>query len=505
MVVGQGLTSVTWSAPGLAVRATGPATADADKPVTYRIDVSNTGDIPAPNVVLAYSLPEASAYVSSNPPAQVFGNRLEWRLGDMPARGAPQAVEVTVSMRLQARYDHRFRATSMRGAEPVPELQAEGVASTIVNRSALVIRMRAPQTVPVGGQATFLAEIENASSLPATNVLATATFDEGMQHVSGQASPIAANVTASLAPGQKQVLALNFIVRQPGQRCLRLEASADGGLRTFTEACFTATAEAPVPRASMRLTGPDRLALGEKGQYEIEVRNDGSVPLTNLRISNQLGTSYRLTGASQGYQLARGEVFWELPQLAVGDAIKWLFEVQGTRPDPSARNIATVRAEQGILQTVERLTRIEGGIVPPGVGDTRPPPEQPDVTPVRGDLKVEIRDLDDPVVVDQIVTYRIDVTNQSREADQNVGIVIEKPAEFDYVDLRGAAGVTGNVTATRIVLKTIAELRGGEPLQPIQLRLKPRKVGSYTVKTIVKSARVPEGITATQETRVVAE
>ena len=67
MVVGQGLTSVQWTAPGLAVRTSGPPTADAEKPVTYRVEVSNTGDLPAPNVVLAYAVPEGTVVIQQQP------------------------------------------------------------------------------------------------------------------------------------------------------------------------------------------------------------------------------------------------------------------------------------------------------------------------------------------------------------------------------------------------------------------------------------------------------
>jgi len=503
MVVGQGLTSVTWSAPGLAVRATGPATADAEKPVTYRVEVSNTGDIPAPNVVLAYAVPEGCVVVGANPPAQQFGNRLEWRLGDMPARSAPQAVELTLSMRLQARYDHRFRATSTRGAEP--ELQAEAVASTIVSRSALVVRMRGPQTVPVGGQATFLVEIENVSSLAATNVMLSDTFDPGLEHVSGQASPLVTSIEA-LQPGQKQAVALNFIVKAPGQHCHQLDVTADGGVKASAQACVTATAEAPVPRMGVRISGPDRLNVGEEGLYQIEVRNTGTAVLTNLRVSNRYSASLLPTGASEGKQLARGEVFWTLPEMRIGEAVVWEFKGRALRGDPAARSVATVSSEQGISQTAEIVTQIvgpddSGGVVP--VPDPSRQPDRGDTTPVPGGLKVEIEDSDDPVTVGREFVYRITVSNESQEPDQRIGIVIEKPEELKFVNLRGTTGA--DVKATRIVLPSIAELRGREPLRPIELRVTPQKPGAFQLKVQVRSARVPDAIVETEDTRVVAE
>jgi uncharacterized repeat protein (TIGR01451 family) len=517
MVVGQGLTSVTWSAPGLAVRASGPATADAEKPVTYRVEVSNTGDIPAPNVVLAYALPEGATLVGTNPPAQPFGNRLEWRLGDLPARSPPQAVEVTVAMRLQARYDHRFRATSMRGAEPVPELSAEGVASTIVNRSALVVRMRGPKTAPVGGQATFLVEVENVSSLPATNVTLTDTFDPGLQHVSGQPSPLISSAIGTLGPGEKEAIALNFIVTQPGQHCHRLDVTADGDVRATVQDCVTATGELPVARVGIRMTGPERLNVGETGLYEIEVRNTGTQPLTNLRISNRYSTSLRPAGASSNYELGRGEIAWKLPELAAGDAIRWQFQGLALRPDPSARSVSTVVADGGLVQSAEVTTQIVGGaggdavpapappVQPPPATDTRPvPAPQPQPPAAQGALQVEIEDSDDPVVVGKEYTYRITLTNTSDQPDQAIGLTLEKPAELRFIrivgDPRGA-----RVEATRIVLPTIAELRGREGVRPFELRVVAEKPGTFQLKAQARSARVPQGVVETEETRVVAE
>jgi uncharacterized repeat protein (TIGR01451 family) len=517
MVVGQGLTSVTWSAPGLAVRATGPATADADKPVPYRVEVSNTGDIPAPNVVLAYAIPEGATVVGTNPPAQPFGNRLEWRLGDLPARSAPVAVEVTVAMRLQARYDHHFRATSMRGAEAVPELSAEGVASTIVNRSALVVRMQGPKTAPVGGQATFLVEVENVSSLPATNVLLTDTFDPGLEHISGQPSPLVTNAIGTLEPGQKQALALNFIVKQPGQHCHRLDVTADGGLKATVQDCVTATGETPVQRAGIRITGPERMNIGEKGLYEIEVRNSGTVPLTNLRIALRYSTSLRPAGASRDYQLGRGEISWNLAELAAGDAIRWQFEGLALRADPSARSIATVTADGGLVQNADITTQLigrEGPAQPPPEtrpptpppSETRPPATPPDVGPIggQGALKIEIEDSDDPVVVGREYAYRITITNASDAPDQAIGVVIEKPAELRFGRLMGVPQ-GAHIDATRIVLPTITELRGRESPRPIELRVVAEKAGNYQLRVQARSARVPDGVVETEETRVVAE
>lgn len=511
MVVGQGLTSVSWSAPGLAVRASGPATADAEKPVTYRVEVSNTGDIPAPDVVLAYAVPEGCTVISSNPAAQLFGNRLEWRLGNLPARSAAQAIEVTVAMRLQARYDHRFRATSVRGGEAGAELAAEGVASTTVNRSALVIRMRGPQTTPIGGQATFAAVIENVSSLPATNIQLTDTFDPGLQHISGGASPLIVTL-GRLEPGEKQDFVLNFIVREAGRHCHRIDVTADGGIKASAQECVTATTEAPTPRMGVKVTGPAQLDVGAEDLYQIEVRNNGTVPLTDLRIGFRYSASLFPTGVTNdgSEELGRGEVSWRRPELAVGQAIIWQFRGKGLRADPSARSIATVTSAQGITQSADVITPIGGG----GGGaaaepdraapDRSAPDREPDTTPIAGNLKLEVRDSDDPALVGRVVTYRINLKNESSAPDQLVQIIVDKPEELAFESVSRPPPAT-DIKSARIVFETIRELRGGESLQQIELKLRPTKPGKYPLKVTVRSARINEGVTVTEETTVVAQ
>jgi uncharacterized repeat protein (TIGR01451 family) len=513
MVVGQGLTSVSWSAPGLAVRASGPPTADAEQPVTYRVEVSNTGDVIAPDVVLAYAIPEGCAVINTNPPAAAFGNRLEWRLGNLPARSAAQAVEVTVVMRLQARYDHRFRTTSARGGEGLSELQSEAVASTVVNRSALVVRMAGPKTAPVGGEAQFIVEIENVSSLPATNVNLTDNFDPGLQHIRGGASPLIASI-GRIEPGQKQGLVLTFIVRELGTHCHKLDVTADGGIKSSVQECVTATAEAPTPRVGVKMSGPAQLAVGEEGLYQIEVRNNGTLPLTDVRIDCRYSASLFLSALTQDgtEKLARSEVSWQRAKLAVGEAIIWEFKAKALRADPSARSIVTVSSPQGVSQAGEVTTQIAGGAAAPADGGGAAAPADGggaagpgDNTPIPGSLRLDVLGTDNPATVGRVLTYIIKLTNGARDSDQAVQVVIDKPEELEFVSIGPTPPGAEEVKSTRIVYKKYALVRGGETLRPIELKVRPKSAGKYQLKVIVTSARVPEGITEIEDTTVVAE
>ena len=94
-VLGEGYTSITWSAPGLALRATGPEAATIDSTLVYRLEVHNPGDIPARDVVVRATLPPSLTFLASQPEAQMFGNRAEWRLAELSPRSV-QAIEVSL-------------------------------------------------------------------------------------------------------------------------------------------------------------------------------------------------------------------------------------------------------------------------------------------------------------------------------------------------------------------------------------------------------------------------
>ena len=96
IIIGRGSTMKTWTAAALAVKPIGPATATVGSTVTYRIEVSNAGDLPAKEVQVSNAVPDGLTYVSSNPPAESVGQVLRWRLGEL---GASQRRTIEVNYR----------------------------------------------------------------------------------------------------------------------------------------------------------------------------------------------------------------------------------------------------------------------------------------------------------------------------------------------------------------------------------------------------------------------
>jgi uncharacterized repeat protein (TIGR01451 family) len=504
MIVGQGLTSATWSSPGLVVRSFGPSTAEADQPVQYRVEVKNTGDVPAEDVLLTYKIPDGCTIVSVNPPPQQYGNRLEWRLGTLQPKQAESVIDLTLTMRLPYEYNHCFNAVSMRGNTPVGELQANSCFRTLVNRSALQINMTGPPTAPVGSEVKFLATITNTSSLDATNVSVKDTFVDGLQHISGTPSPITIPNIGTLAPGQQTNVTLTFIVTKPGSLCHRLEVMAEGGVQASAQGCVVASAGQAVPRLDVKMTGPDTLKQGEEGTYVIEVKNNSTIPLTNLRVTNRYSASLKPTAASRGWLGAPGEIYWEWIELAPGDAVTFEMVGEARRADPNAVSVAIVTAEPGVTQQTQKQTRIIdalGGVGPAPPGPLGPGGGNAPGVPRNG-LKLEVNDTEDPIEVGRVTTYQISISNQLQVDDENVALSFELPPGLAYEKLNSRTPLDVKMQGKEYVVSPIAGLRGGESFHPIELRVRAEKPGHYELKVKVRSRRQTEPIIEMESTDV---
>ena len=158
----------------------GSPVAIADGAIGYRVEITNNGDQVTHNVALSYTPPTGVNVLNSTPPAQPFGQRLEWRLGNLPP-GTTSVVEVNCRATVPGSVRSAFIATSTEVA------RVEGrPAPTEVRADALAVRMTGPETVEVGREARFVIEVTNNGAPPLVNVTAADTFEPGLAHAAGE-------------------------------------------------------------------------------------------------------------------------------------------------------------------------------------------------------------------------------------------------------------------------------------------------------------------------------
>ena len=294
-MVREGSVLVTWTAPSLGIRQMGPPTAAIGETVTYRMEVSNPGDLPARDVVASEEVPDGLSFLQANPAPVVEGRRLQWRLGDLAPR-QQQIIEATFRTTRAGVVAHCVEVTGAGG------LRSSHCANTKVSwpRCPALLRHRRPPVRPrfrlrgpadgrsggrcgtlpswtsrsrlrstavVGSNVTFDIVLTNRGPATATGIVIRDTFGDGLEHQ--QRSPITA---LPRRPGPGAVGSIrHYLPRHPagttlsprGSHCRRRRPAAH-------DSCVTA-----VPPASSARTGCVTSPLARNGRHPAAVGPSG--------------------------------------------------------------------------------------------------------------------------------------------------------------------------------------------------------------------------------------
>lgn len=521
LIVGEGSTTVAWSAPGLTVTITGPSVAAVGATLPYRIDVTNTGDMPATDVTLTYNAPPGVTILNSNPPGSVFGQRVEWRLGELTPRAA-RSFEVNCRADQQGDFNHCAVAQS-----PADNLSAENCVLTRVMQQSLSLSMTGPEEAEVGQEVQYVVTVRNEGGVELTDVIVTDRFDEGLQHAVS-ASPIERPL-GTIAPGEQKQFAITFQVTRAGRWCHTMTATTALGQTASARACLTAR-EAPPPQLTpglaVRVWGPRDLPVGQVGEYFVEVANTGQTPLTALRVAVSNSPSLQPTTATAGdnRQQVGNQLIWTLERLEVGAARRFQVNCQAVQVDPQARVRAEATSHEQVQHAAEAITQVVAP--PPPATQQAPPPQQaPPVTqppPMRkpepsepspapmpadtGELQATVDDLADSVRLGQTVTYVIVIKNTRTVADQNVSLTITLPENATLVRLNGPSGIRRVSPDGRTLdVAPVLEIRAGETLPPYRVEVSYKQPGRAVFRAQIFSARQPQPLTVEEETTILAQ
>ncbi len=505
-IIGQGLTSVTWSSPGLQVRASGPESVPIDGTLSYRVEVANSGDLVARDVKLSFIPPRSVSVLSSVPQASPLGQTLAWRLGDMRPRSTT-VVQINCRATMVADIRAAFRA------ESTERLVAEGVVSTRVFASALLVRMTGPETVEVGQTAQFRIELTNTSRTAMTNVRVRDTYDPGLTEVNNKRSPIDIDID-QIQPGETKPFAVTFTVNEPGKQCHRIDVTADGGHAASARGCVTGvsagTAPMPPPRpqpsrVSLEIKPVVPIEVGKKGVVQVDVINVGTTPITNVQLLIEHAASLSPVQASPDASADDSSVSWQIASIGPSQRVSRQVEYEGLQADPRATVRATIVSDQTAEQAKEATIRVVAPAITPPMGGKAGPAAPPAAN--ANNLQISAADNPDPVKAGAEITYLIDVTNAGGKDDGDVVLTFMLPAGFTYKSLSESTGKlrlqsVGPFGSARYELTPIAALKAGEKIGTITLKATAAKAGKATLKINVTSTLNPRGYDVTAETTV---
>jgi len=528
LLLGEGDAVITWNAPALVAKMTGPQTANLGDTINYRVEVSNPGDQPATGVTVTDILPPALTVLQSVPAGAVFGNQNRWTLGNMPP-GAVQTIDIQCRAGRAGDVNYCVRANCNEG------VQSEACAATRISAPApvpqqpvpqqpipqqpvakqLEVTMTGPETAKVGDTIQYRIEVKNVGSQTLPQVTMVDTFGSGLRLPNNAPSPLM-NRLGDLAPGESKKVGLDFQVVSPGRNCHVLEVGSSNGERETREGCVTAAATPepdprpvpgprPVPTpltpaVSAELIGPPAGQVGSEAKYTLKIRNTGNTPLTNVKVSYEFTPAMLAKFAPPN---RTGFVEWPAGNIEIGGTreFQWLCELE--RPT-TAFNRVTVTTQEQASDTSEMKTQIIA--IPGSTGPRIPTDGNSGVGNngggnVSGGLAITVVDRNDPIKPQGETSYIIVIKNDRNVSDKEVTLVVDIPPELRFVGVTGPTEFA-RMQGTQVVLKPIKEMRANETLAPYTVKVTGLLVGKATLRASVFSQRSPGGVEESETTTI---
>jgi uncharacterized repeat protein (TIGR01451 family) len=339
------------SRPAVQVRLTGPTQAVLYDQVNFRLEVTNSGQARAREVVVTGTLPEGVEFFESKPETN-GPNPLVWKVGTLEA-GQTRRIDYSVTLKAAG------RLTTKALVEAAGGLRQETSGTLFVGSPKLTLTKTGPERRVVKRPTAYLLTVSNPGDLPAENVEVSDEIPEGIEFLSASAGGNLVRRTrpnldevkwavGTLAPGASRTLQIVVRATAPGEFVNVAAASAARGLsakataRTQFEAAAGLSAEID--------KGADPLDVGRDVVYVVRLINTGketaqavTLVLTaaeELRVANARGP----TAPEHDRQTVR---FAPLPTLRPGAEAEYTLYAQALKPGAAELRVDVTSAETG--------------------------------------------------------------------------------------------------------------------------------------------------------------
>lgn len=317
--------------PKLAASVTGPEGVLINEEAAFVIQVKNDGTGPANRVKIHVTLPPGLKH-----PQQRDGSPVE---AELPALAPGETRSVTL------------KTTAVQPGPQACELTVIGEgcgavtakATTTVQKPMLEARLVSPGKAMVRGEPTFTLEVNNPGNAPTPNVQAAVSFPEGLEFVSasdsGNYEPGSRTVTWNLGAqpaGGKKSLTFKLRAGVAGKIEVRAVAAAPVKVEDKPlEARSAATIQVEgVPAVGFEVVNLDNPAeVGKEVTYEVRVLNQGTCPLTNVKLAAALSDGLAVTGVTgptKHSAAGQAVTFEPLARLAVKADVVIRIKAKGT-------------------------------------------------------------------------------------------------------------------------------------------------------------------------------
>jgi len=354
--------------PKLALGFEGPREVLFGKAEVYRLEVANTGNGDAENVVITIS-PTAPGEKPATASHQ-FGT---------VTAGQKKTIDVELTARQTGNLAIHVEARGDGG------IRAERVEQIVVRRALLKAEIEAPKVQFVGTEATYRIRLTNTGDAPASHPVVTATLPPATKYVASPQSPRVSPdggkiiwTLQDLAPGTEAVCEMTCSVTTPGNHRLDIQTAADGDLTATAAAVIQAEATANLTLAVDDPPGP--VALESDATYQIHVQNRGTAGADGVEVMVYFSNGVEPTSAEGAkHKISAGQVVFEpIERLAAGQSTVLKIKAKADAPGNHIYRVEVRSEAAGARVVREGTTRFYSvGSIGPDRGLARPAARTP--------------------------------------------------------------------------------------------------------------------------------
>ncbi|ADG67045.1 conserved repeat domain protein [Planctopirus limnophila DSM 3776] len=426
---------------------------------TVDLIVRNTGTTTASKVSVDGFFPTTVRLTSAVPKPATITDHLTWNIEAIPAGSE---YKVTIKMIPSRRGELATNATV--------RLTGSASAAFRVEEPLLKVALKGPSDIMVGDPASQTVVISNPGSGIAHDVKLDVTLSEGLECSKG--SQFVMDV-GSINAGESQTIRLPVAAVKGGRQTVTVVATST------SDAGHTASSVINVlaPALQVAIEGPGLRYKGRNAKYVVTVKNDGSVPTTNVRVTQNVAEGFEFVSADKGgkFDSSRNQVSWLVSRIEPNQSVNLICELTANALGSFA---ITAQAANDTASMVEAstTTNVEGSSA----------------------LSMKVIDLDDPVEVGGETAYEIRVSNEGTKAATGVTVTCDLPAGLELINARGA---TEGISDGRIVgFKPLASLAPGTEAI-FRVHVRSTQEGNLRFRARVTSNSIEEPLLIEEQTK----
>jgi uncharacterized repeat protein (TIGR01451 family) len=327
-----------------------PACAEPGQAIKYCICIENCSTAEAHHVVVKNALPENAKFVKSDPVPSKGAPELQWHLGTVGA-GARREIllwllptnKEDVKNCARVQFEHGQCVVTRQAALPpggrppiietVPNVPPEGATE-------LDLEVKGPPENYANLPTKYVIIVTNKGKVKAINTQVRAFVSDKLKVKNVSAPGVdTKNLVewnlGTLEPGATRALDLTLIALEKGEQCFSVALEADNGVKKEFKMCTKF-----VGVSAMTLEMFDRddpVFIGHKTSYPITIQNQGSEPLTNIRVRAWVPDALKIDKSEPLYdklEKVQGAMLIEfkvLPKIEVGYKVRYEVFVEAVR------------------------------------------------------------------------------------------------------------------------------------------------------------------------------